>query len=112
MTPVDWRRAFMRLLAEYLNETLGTGLDIVDASESLKQGDILRESGQVDMNKTYLSDDNIVVLVELGEKRLDVGVVCEIADHVRETLEKPLRSIGVKKNLLELSFHGDGGTTE
>jgi len=110
MTGVNWRKAYMRLLALYLNETLGTGLDIFDASDILEHKDVLKDSGAVDMEKTYLSDDNIIVLVELSDRRLDVGVVCEIADSVRDSLEKPLRSIGVKKEYLELSFHG-GGTT-
>lgn len=204
MTPVNWRRAYMRLLAQYLNETIKTGLDLLDASGKIDHRAFLKETGHVDTDKEYLREDEITVQVELadtfvnvdeivtvlekvqdtlnktvssvaisegrlratfegedktnwrdgfmdlvtlylsvtthtvpritdaskmeyydtqtddpivirvpiGKERVDMGVVYEIADTIREVLEKPLKSVGVLGSELELDFHGEGGTTE
>lgn len=77
MTEVDWRRAFMRLVASYMHEELNTSLDIVDLSPRINDTE-------------NLSEDTIIIRATLNkETTVSVKKIIQVMNRITESLEFP-----------------------
>ncbi len=92
----DWRRAYFRLLAIYLNDKIGTTLDICDSSPPGGAGTL----------EDDLVDDPIIITTELTNQKANVTTILGSIEDIKDSLEATLVDWSVSRNNITFEFRG------